>query len=254
MINFKGGVGKTTVATNLSAALSEKGRKVLLIDTDPQCNSTYSFIQLEPKPKWTLYDVLYGKASLKDIIINLSDNLGLVPSDRKLGEAANWLITQPAREFVLRKSIMQLRGQVNYDYIIIDNNPNFNVVTQNSLAAASELAIPVQLKDFSMQGIANMVTEIREFCDIINHPIHVSNVIPTMVDQRYSATNEYLGLLQKYFKGHVFHGVRTDENINKAQIAKMPVFELAPSSRASKDFWDLADVFIKQEEVAEYAN
>jgi chromosome partitioning protein len=237
IVNFKGGVGKTTIAVNLAAALANKGRRVLLIDTDMQCNTTDSF---QVDYDFTLYDVFYGVKKLNEVIVPVRKNLDLVPSDPKMQNAANFIVGLPAREFILRKALKTI-PEGTYDYIFIDNNPAFTVITQNSIAAASDLIIPVELEHYAMQGIVKMMDQLFEFCKAIDHKIHVAMVIPMKVDRRFSTTEHYIESLKRHFKDRLYSAVRTDANVSKAQGFRMTIFEYDPRSKAAEDFQYIAD-------------
>jgi len=237
IVNFKGGVGKTTIAVNLAAALANKGRRVLLIDTDMQCNTIDSF---QVDYDFTLYDVFYGVKKLNEVIVPVRKNLDLVPSDPKMQNAANFIIGLPAREFILRKALKTI-PEGTYDYIFIDNNPAFTVITQNSIAAASDLIIPVELEHYAMQGIVKMMDQLFEFCKAIDHKIHVAMVIPMKVDRRFSTTEHYIESLKRHFKDRLYSAVRTDANVSKAQGFRMTIFEYDPRSKAAEDFQYIAD-------------
>lgn len=237
IVNFKGGVGKTTIAVNLAAALANKGRRVLLIDTDMQCNTTDSF---QVDYDFTLYDVFYGVKKLNEVIVPVRKNLDLVPSDPKMQNAANFIVGLPAREFILRKALKTI-PEGTYDYIFIDNNPAFTVITQNSIAAASDLIIPVELEHYAMQGIVKMMDQLFEFCKAIDHKVHVAMVIPMKVDRRFSTTEHYMDSLKRHFKDRLYSAVRTDANVSKAQGFRMTIFEYDPRSKAAEDFLYIAD-------------
>lgn len=237
VVNFKGGVGKTTVAVNLAAALVKINRRVLLVDTDMQCNATDSY---EVDYDYTLYDVFYGVKQLKDIIIPVRENLDLVPSDPKMQNAANFIVGLPAREFILKKALNTIPDGT-YDYIFIDNNPAFTVITQNAVAAADELIIPVELEHYAMQGIVKMMDQILEFCQAIEHKIRVAMVIPVKVDRRFSTTEHYIESLKRHFKDKLYSSVRTDANISKAQGFRMSIFDYEPRSKAAEDFAYIAE-------------
>ncbi len=241
VVNFKGGVGKTTVAVHLAHALALMGRKVLLIDTDAQCNTTKTF---GVKYAYSLYDVFYGVLTLNEVIVSARPNLDLAPSDPKMQNAGEYIQTKPLREFVLRKNLESVK--VNYDYVFIDNNPAFTVITQNAIAAADQLIIPVELEHYSMQGVVNMARELLQFCDAIDHKIDIGMVLPMKLDKRYRTTEHYMDGLKKHFRDRLYTPIRTDANVSNAPGFKKTIFEHNPRSKAAQDFVYVAERLDKE--------
>lgn len=238
IINFKGGVGKTSVAVNLAAALAQLGRKVLLIDTDMQCNATDTF---NAEYDYTLYDVFYGQKKLNEVIVNVRENIDLVPSDPKMQYAANYLVTMHARERILAKALRSL-PEDRYDYVLIDNNPAFTIITQNSVFAADELIIPVEMQHYSIEGIVKMMDELYEFYEAFERQMKIAMVIPMKLDRRFSTTEHYLDSLKRFFGDRLSPPIRTDTSVAKAQGFRQTILEYDPKCKASEDFFYLAQI------------
>lgn len=241
IINQKGGTGKTTTAINLGTALSSLGKKVLLIDLDPQANLSYSFgIK---SPNGTITEVLQGKKTLQAILTE-KESLSIAPSSISLADLEISLVNKIGREGLLKEHLKGLKG---YDYVFIDSPPSLSVLTINALNAAQEVLIPLQMEILSLQGLAQLLDTINEVRQILNKKLKVKGIIPSMFDARRRLSDEVLKEIEKNFKEKVFKTViRENVKIAEAPSFAKSVLTYAPSSHGAEDYISLAREFIKE--------
>jgi chromosome partitioning protein len=234
ILNFKGGVGKTTLATNLAAALARRGRKTLLIDCDLQHNAS---LLLAERPGPTLTQVIRQEAQLDAAIVMARENLALVPADLDLNEAANYIAASGMRAYhVLRNATRRLCG---FDFLFFDHAPSYTPVTEAALLASDEIMVPVELAPFAVQGLLQMIRKLEATLGSLDHELTLS-IIPFKLDHRYAMTAQYLASLHETFGKHVAWPVRTDAVISRAQSLGQTVFEYDERSKAAADFAKLA--------------
>jgi chromosome partitioning protein len=235
--NNKGGVGKTTTAVNLAAGLARVGQRVLVVDADGQANATYALTgRVHPVP--SLYDVLVGDRKLETIIWKTNEeNVWLVPGDGRLQNADVELAARPGREWRLARA---LHGQ-DFDYIIIDTPPSLGVLTQNALAAANQVLVPISLTEFSLIGMDKLdatIDELREQLDLPN--LEVMGVLATFYEDTTTARDTW-GILEKKFEGRLLE-TRIPKNLDleKAHRENESVLSFAPSSSGGQAYAQLA--------------
>jgi chromosome partitioning protein len=241
IINQKGGTGKTTTAINLGTALSSLGKKVLLIDLDPQANLSYSFgIK---SPNGTITEVLQGKKTLQAILTE-KESLSIAPSSISLADLEISLVNKLGREGLLKEHLKGLKG---YDYVFIDSPPSLSVLTINALNAAQEVLIPLQMEILSLQGLAQLLDTINEVRQILNKKLKIKGIIPSMYDARRRLSDEVLKEIEKNFKEKIFKTViRENVKIAEAPSFAKSVLTYAPSSHGAEDYTNLAKEFIKE--------
>ena len=203
--NQKGGVGKTTTAINLAASLAVLEKKVLIIDADPQANTT-SGLNFSPddEQKRTLYEVMIGKLDIADALIQTEiANLHMIPSHINLVGAELELVESPNRESALKDALASIRN--NYDYIIIDCSPSLGLITINSLTAADSVMIPVQPEFFALEGLGKLLNTIRLVQAGPNKNLTIEGFVVTMFDGRTKVHNQVLGDLREHFGDMVFN-------------------------------------------------
>jgi len=216
--NQKGGVGKTSVAVNLSASLAHYGRRVLLIDLDPQGNATTGSGVDKGACEHTVYGVLLGEHPISEAIIACEGNYDMVPSNRDLAGAEVELIAIERREFRLRDALVE--DARKYDYVVIDCPPALNMLTVNGFAAADAVIIPMQCEYYALEGLSDLVGTLRKVKQNLNPRIEIEALVRTMYDPRSALTVQVSDELKRHYGDKVFDTV-IPRNI---RIAEAPSF------------------------------
>jgi chromosome partitioning protein len=248
--NQKGGVGKTTTAINLSAALAVLERKVLLVDADPQANATSGVGIKEGDIKLTTYDCLVEGANPKDgILATGTPNLYLLPSSIDLVGAEIELVNVDRREYRMKLLIDQVKD--DFDYIFIDCLPSLGLITLNSLVAADSVIVPVQCEFFSLEGFGKLKDTLNIVQQSLNPDLQVEGVVLSMYDQRLRMANMVLEEIRHIISDRIFETIiHRNSKIGEAPSLGLPVIIYDASSKGAINFLNLANEFLTLNEAA----
>jgi chromosome partitioning protein len=252
--NQKGGVGKTTTAVNLSAYLALSGKRVLLLDLDPQCNASSSLGIDKGKVASSSYEVLLGsvtpaKATLKNAKLNLS----IVPASPALAAAEIELVGELAREYRLRQALGAEMDK--FDYILIDCPPSLGLLTVNALTAANGVLIPVQCEYLALEGLSQLTRTVQLVRQRLNPQLDVRGLVMTMYDTRTALAQQVVAEVEKFFTGKVFK-TRIPRNVRLSEAPShgVPIIAYAPSSPGSQAYRALAQELIEHDFPAPQSN
>ena len=244
VVNQKGGVGKTTSAVNLTAALTEAGKKVLLCDFDPQANATSGMGVEKRKLKQSVYDVIINDVPVADVVVHTKFG-DVLPSSPDLAGAGVELLSVENPNFRLKNALDPLRSQ--YDAIFIDCPPSLELLTINALAAADGILVPVQCEYYALEGLADLMTTMRLMKKKINPALEIFGVVLTMFDGRTNFSTQVAQEVRRHFPGKVFANV-IPRNIRLAEAPShgLPVTVYDRSSRGSQAYKALVEEIIKK--------
>ena len=243
--NQKGGVGKTTTCINLVAALKKRNRKVLLVDCDPQGNSTSGMgVSKDRMPN--VYDLLVRGTALAECIEQTPYG-DVLPANRELSGATVELVDMQAREYVLKTALVPAREL--YDYIFVDCPPSLELLTVNALAAADSVLIPVQCEYYALEGIADLMTTVKLTKRTFNPELEVQGIVLTMYDSRTNFSEQVAAEVEKFF-GNSVYKTRIPRAVRIAESPShgMSVIKYDRMSRGSRAYLHLADELIRREE------
>ncbi len=242
--NQKGGVGKTTTTVNLGTLLAKSGKKVLLIDADPQGNAT-SGLGVEKEVEFSTYDLLVNDTELKDIVKKtVIKNLVICPSNINLAGAEVELVSMMSREQRLKEKLQHVKDI--FDYILIDCPPSLGLTTLNAFTASDSVLIPVQCEYFALEGLGQLINTINLVQKHLNKEIEIEGALLTMYDIRTNLSNQVVKEVKKYFNNKVYKTViPRNVRLSEAPSYGMPITEYDPKSKGAKSYAKFAKEFIK---------
>lgn len=238
--NQKGGVGKTTSSVNLSACLSQLDKKVLLIDIDPQGNTTSGIGIDKADVEYCIYDILINDIHPNDVILATSmDNLSLIPATIQLAGAEIELVPTISREIRLKKALQLIQDQ--YDYMIIDCPPSLGILTINSLTASDSVLIPIQCEYYALEGLSQLLNTIRLVQKHLNRHLLIEGVLLTMLDARTNLGIQVIEEVKKYFQDKVYQTViPRNVRLSEAPSHGQSIITYDPKSKGAEVYMDLA--------------
>ena len=240
IINQKGGVGKSTTAINLSAALGASGKAVLLVDLDPQGNATSGLGIDKGQISYDIYDVLLSDASVDTAIVaDVCEGLDVLPATINLAGAEVELVNEMARENRLKSAIGSLRGK--YDYILIDCPPSLGLLTVNALVAADKLLIPIQCEFYALEGVTKLLDSMKRVKSMLNPSLDIYGVLLTMYDGRTTLSKQVAEEVRRYFDKTVFTTmIPRTVKLSEAPSYGQPITEYDPLGKGGQAYLSLA--------------
>ena len=242
--NQKGGVGKTTTAINLSAAIASEGKKVLLIDVDPQGNATSGVGVEIDTDDYTVYDMIINDVDPEDVVVKTDfDNLWICPSSEELAGAEIELVGMDDREFKLKKALASLKD--DFDYIFLDCPPSLGLVTINCLTATDSVLIPIQCEYYALEGVSLLTSNIKKIKKSLNPDISIEGILLTMLDARTNLGVQVVEEVKSCFPGKVYANIiPRNVRLSEAPSYGQPINVYDPTSKGAETYKALAEEFI----------
>lgn len=245
--NQKGGVGKTTTTINLSTILAKKGKKVLMVDTDPQGNAT-SGLGIDKSVHFSVYDVIINDVEIENTLqTTMVKNLDVCPSNINLAGAEVELVSMMSREQRLKEKLDCIKDK--YDYIIIDCPPSLGLITLNAFTASDSVLIPVQCEYYALEGLGQLINTINLVKKHLNPNLEIEGALLTMFDIRTNLSNQVVKEVSKYFENRVYKTViPRNVRLSEAPSYGMPISIYDPKSKGAKSYEKFAKEFLKKNE------
>ncbi|MEG1846722.1 MAG: AAA family ATPase [Oscillospiraceae bacterium] len=245
IVNQKGGVGKTTTAVNLVAAIGARGYRVLLVDIDPQGNSTSGLGVNKRQLEKSTYDILVNTVPAADVIVKTAyENVSILPSSMSLAGAELELVEMNKRESRLKNALAMVKEK--YDFIFLDCPPSLGLITLNSLCAADTLMVPIQCEYYALEGLSQLMSTVRQIKRLYNPMIEMEGVLLTMYDGRLNLTQQVVDEVKKFFPKKVYSTViPRNVRLSEAPSFGQPVMYYDRGSRGSASYDELATEFLE---------
>ncbi len=247
--NQKGGVGKTTTSINLSASLAVKGKKILVIDTDPQGNTTSGFGIDKNNLDNTVYELILGECSIQECIIkDIIQGVSIIPSNVNLAATEIELIGVDKKEFILRNEVDWVKDQ--YDYIIIDCPPSLNMLTINAMTTADTVLVPIQCEYYALEGLSQLIHTVNLVRERLNPELDIEGIVFTMYDSRTNLSMQVVENVKSHLNHNIYETV-IPRNIRLAEAPSygMPISVYDPKSAGAEAYLLLAEEVIKRKDV-----
>lgn len=239
--NQKGGVGKTTTAVNLAACLAKKGKRVLLVDCDPQGNSTSGVGVDKRRCEKTVYDVLLGSAGVNEAVVATPyENLSICPSNISLSGAEIELVSEMGRESKLKNALLSVKN--DFDFVLIDAPPSLGLITINVLTAANSVIVPIQCEYYALEGVAQLMNTIKKVKQVMNPELEIEGILMTMFDSRTNLSAQVIEEVKKFFPNKVYKTlVPRNVRLSEAPSFGKPIIYYDIASKGAESYLDLAD-------------
>ena len=246
--NQKGGVGKTTTSINLSAAMAASGKKILVIDTDPQGNTTSGFGIEKNDLENTIYELMLSECSIKECILNdVIDGVSIIPSNVNLAAAEIELIGIDKKEFILKREVEWIKD--SYDYIIIDCPPSLNLLTLNAMTTADSVLVPIQCEYYALEGLSQLIHTINLVKERLNPDLDMEGVVFTMYDSRTNLSSQVVENVKSHLNQRVFETViRRNIRLAEAPSYGMPINMYDAKSAGAEAYMSLAGEILNRKE------
>ena len=245
IFNQKGGVGKTTTNVNLSACLAKLNKRILVIDIDPQGNTTSGFGINKEEMEWSIYHSLIDEVNIKETIVDLEiKNLYLAPSNVELAGAEIELTKNNNRELSLKRAINEVKNE--YDYIFIDCPPSLGLLTINALAAADSVVIPIQCEYYALEGVSQLMNTIKLVKKSLNQQLNIEGVVLSMFDGRTNLSIQVVDEVKRYFRSKVYTTI-IPRNVRLAEAPSygLSIIDYDPKSKGAQAYMNLAEEFLE---------
>ena len=245
--NQKGGVGKTTTSINLSAALAEEGKKILVVDIDPQGNCTSGFGIDKNRQEFTVYELLLDDCTINECMQReIMKGIDLIPANVNLAASEIELIGIPRKEFILRDALDYIKD--DYDYIIMDCPPSLNVLTVNAMVAADSVIVPIQCEYYALEGLSQLIHTINLVKARLNRKLDIEGIVFTMFDARTNLALDVVNEVKKYFSAKMYNTIiPRNVKLSEAPSHGEPVLAYDAKSKGAQVYQELAREVIGDE-------